>query len=104
MGIIFIGILGLLIKRNIIMKLLSLDIMGTGVVSYFVYISSETGTVPPITLNWNLGNADPVPQAVIITSIVINFATLALAILITMILATKALSLDSTKLDKRVID
>jgi len=86
------------------MKLLSLDIIGTGVVSYFVYVSSETGTIPPITLNWNLGNADPVPQAVIITSIVINFAILSLAILITMILATKTLSLDAVKLDKRVVD
>ena len=104
MGIVFIGILGMLIRRNMIMKLLSLDIMGTGVVSYFVYISSETGTVPPITLNWNLGNADPDPQAVIITSIVINFATLTLAILVAMILASKAFSLDSTKLDKKVVD
>ncbi len=73
------GYFGILLKKNLIMKIISMDIMSTGVVAYFLLISSKQGSFTPIWVdNENLAYADPVPQAVILTAIVIGFSIQAL--------------------------
>lgn len=37
------GLLGVLVNRDLIKKIISLDIMGTGVVSFFVIVSRKQG-------------------------------------------------------------
>lgn len=74
-----IGFFGVLFKKNLVMKVISMDVMSTGVIACFVLIASQTGLFTPIlSIDKNLSYADPVPQAVILTAIVIGFSIQAL--------------------------
>ena len=76
---ILIGFLGILLKKNLIMKIISMDVMSTGVVAYYVVVSAREGLFTPIVTDSLSGAyADPVPQAVILTAIVIGFSIQAL--------------------------
>ena len=61
------------------MKIISMDVMSNGVIAYFVVIAARQGIFTPILSNTPRTNyADPVPQAVILTAIVIGFSIQAL--------------------------
>ncbi len=73
------GFLGMVYKRNLVMKIMGMDVMSTGVIAYFVFVASREGLFTPIvTENPPSSYADPVPQAVILTAIVIGFSIQAL--------------------------
>ncbi len=94
-----IGGIGIIWKDNILLKLLSLGIMNAGVVMLFVSIAGINSRIPAI-LNVKGPYADPLPQAVIITSIVISFATMSLALVFTMLISLKKGTLSSKKLQE----
>ncbi|NOZ91684.1 hypothetical protein GM182_02795 [bacterium 3DAC] len=96
-----IGGIGIIWKDNILLKLLSLGIMNAGVVVLFVSIAGLKHRIPAI-LNTNGPYADPLPQAVIITSIVIGFATMSLALVFTMLISLKKGTLSSKKLQEDI--
>ena len=96
-----IGGIGIIWKDNILQKLLSLGIMNAGVVMLFVSIAGIKHRKPPIITTPG-PYADPLPQAVIITSIVIGFATMSLALAITMMLSLKKGTLSSKKLQEDI--
>ena len=79
---VFCGFFGIIFKNNLILKILSMDVMSTGVIAYYVLVASRTGLVTPIatpdTVLVSADYADPVPQAVILTAIVIGFSIQAL--------------------------
>ena len=53
------------------MKIISIDVMSTGVIAYYVLIAARNGLFTPIVSDVQKGAyADPVPQAVILTAIV----------------------------------
>ena len=73
------GFLGMVYKHNLVMKIMGMDVMSTGVIAYFVLIASRDGVITPILSDSHQGSyADPVPQAVILTAIVIGFSIQAL--------------------------
>lgn len=77
------GFFGIIFKQNLVMKIISMDIMSTGVIAYYVVIASRDGLFTPIVGNQvvnrdNVAYADPVPQAVILTAIVIGLSIQAL--------------------------
>ncbi len=96
-----IGGIGIIWKDNILLKLLSLGIMNAGVVALFVSIAGLKYRIPAI-LNTSGPYADPLPQAVIITSIVIGFATMSLALVFTMLISLKKGTLSSKKLQEDI--
>ncbi|MCE2886768.1 MAG: cation:proton antiporter subunit C [Pseudanabaena sp. 42896M_M3] len=79
MATILCGFFGIILKKNLVMKIISMDVMSTGVIAYFVVIAARQGVFTPILSNTPRTNyADPVPQAVILTAIVIGFSIQAL--------------------------
>jgi multicomponent Na+:H+ antiporter subunit C len=81
------GLLGLLLRRNLFLKLLAMDVMGSAVVALFVLLAARGGLRTPIleapqlpqpALAW----ADPMPQAVILTAIVIGLSIQALLLVV----------------------
>lgn len=93
----FIGTLGMLLTSNLIKKILALGIVETSVTLFFVAISSKSGTKAPIiqSIPFEAENfADPIPQAVIITSIVIGFAILSLLLAFTIMLHNRYHTVD----------
>ena len=115
---VFCGFFGIIFKRNLILKILSMDVMSTGVIAYYVLIASRTGLVTPIATDpasitaaeataeaaaeaaeVTVAYADPVPQAVILTAIVIGFSIQAL-----MLVGAMKLSKVHPSLDCRTIE
>jgi multicomponent Na+:H+ antiporter subunit C len=95
------GFFGIVLKKNLVMKIISMDVMSTGVIAYYVLIASRGGLFTPILSNVKKGAyADPVPQAVILTAIVIGFSIQALMLVGVMKLAQDNPTLESNEIEK----
>ncbi|MFN6517936.1 MAG: cation:proton antiporter subunit C [Nostoc sp. CreGUA01] len=95
------GFFGIIFKNNLVMKIISMDVMSTGVIAYYVLIASRNGLFTPIVSNLqNRAYADPVPQAVILTAIVIGFSIQALMLVGVMKLAGDNPTLESDEIEK----
>lgn len=82
------------------MKIIAMDVMSTGVIAYYVLIASREGLFTPIFSNIKSGYADPVPQAVILTAIVIGFSIQALMLVGVMKLARDNPTLETNEIEK----
>jgi len=81
------GVLGLIGRGNLFLKALAMDVMGTGVVALFVLVAARGGLRTPILEGPVLPDppaawADPIPQAVILTAIVIGLSIQALLLVV----------------------
>ncbi|MGY6530780.1 MAG: cation:proton antiporter subunit C [Cyanobacterium sp.] len=98
------GFFGTIFKKNLVMKIVSMDVMSTGVVAYYVWVASRTGVFTPILVgqidNDTIQYADPVPQAVILTAIVIGFSIQALMLVGVMKLGKNNPTLESSEIEK----
>lgn len=95
------GFFGIILKKNLVMKIVAMDVMSTGVIAYYVAIASRNGLFTPIFLDEkSRAYADPVPQAVILTAIVIGFSIQALMLVGVMKLARDNPTLESNEIEK----
>lgn len=85
--IIFIGIYGIVSKKDIILKLLSLGIFQSAIVILFVVIAYRG--VSPVYMPEIAVYSDPLIHSFLLTVIVIGFANLALMIVFVMIIVNK---------------
>ena len=75
--------------------------MSTGVIAYYVLVASRDGLFTPIVADIKNGTySDPVPQAVILTAIVIGFSIQALMLVGVMKLARDNPTLESSEIEK----
>ena len=97
---VLIGFIGIIWKRNLMMKTLAMDVMSTGVIAFYVLVAARPGLFTPILAEGrDVAYADPVPQAVILTAIVIGFSIQAL-----MLVGIMKLSRDNPTLDTQDIE
>jgi multicomponent Na+:H+ antiporter subunit C len=79
-----VGLVGALSKKNLFKIFLSLAIAETSLFVYFIGMHFEVGKVAPIVTDgvekFTTNMVDPVPQAMILTTIVIAIAVLSLAL------------------------
>jgi multicomponent Na+:H+ antiporter subunit C len=97
------GFFGIILKKNLVMKIISMDVMSTGVIAYYVLIASRQGEAlftPILSEVENEAYSDPVPQAVILTAIVIGFSIQALMLVGVMKLARDHPTLESSEIEK----
>lgn len=82
------------------MKIVCMDVMSTGVIAYYVVVAARAGWLTPImSKGKNVAYADPVPQAVILTAIVIGFSIQALMLVSVMKLARDNPTLESNEIE-----
>lgn len=95
------GFFGIILKQNLLMKIISMDVMSTGVIAYFVAVAARGGRFAPIVgeLAREVEYADPVPQAVILTAIVIGFSVQALMLVGVMKLARNNPTLETREIE-----
>jgi len=70
-GLFAVGLLGLLLHRHLLRRVLALNVMGTGVFLVFVALARRAGTLP-----------DPVPHAMVLTGLVVSVSATALALVL----------------------
>ena len=77
----FLGMFGLITSRNIVKSVACLVLMEMGVIVFILGLVYRTHILPPIGqyMQYNLdGIADPLPQALMITAIIIGLAVTAI--------------------------
>jgi len=100
-----IGTLGVVLRRDLVVKLLALAVVNSSAILCLVSLRVRPAAGPPL-----LGAgatpvmADPLPQALVLSAIVINFAVLALALVFVMRLVEQYHTTDSHRIDRRTRD
>ncbi|MCG8501788.1 MAG: cation:proton antiporter subunit C [Firmicutes bacterium] len=100
----FIGIYGIIARRNIVKTVISIGIMQTAVILFFITINYKEGSVPPIGNVTQSNIADPIPQALMITAIVIGVAVTAVSLTMFITLYHKYGTTNWAKMTKRRMD
>jgi multicomponent Na+:H+ antiporter subunit C len=96
-----VGLFGVLTKRNIIKIVIGLIIMELSLFLFFALIGYVDSGVAPIIVQ-NMGKAkfvDPLPQAIVLTAIVIGLATNAMLMAIAIRLYKKYNTFDIRKIN-----
>ncbi len=75
----FIGLTGMIRSRRILKTIICLGIMDVSAVLFFLTMFAQTTNVVPIAVDGK-NAADPLPQALMITAIVIGLAVTAVAL------------------------
>jgi len=101
MGLIILGLFIIFTQKNLIKMVIGLGIADTGVNILLVSTGYIQGNTAPIFSNAALKISqmvDPVPQALVLTSIVIGFGVSALALALIIRLFEKTGTLDTSKI------
>ncbi|MCL2077534.1 MAG: cation:proton antiporter subunit C [Oscillospiraceae bacterium] len=96
----FISFYGLITSKSIIKSVVSILLMESAVIMFFLSIGYTSGIMPPIGQNPETETvADPLPQALMITAIIIGVAVVAvnLIMLISLYRQCKAKDWDAAK-------
>ncbi len=75
-----IGLYGLLARKNIIKTVIALGIIQSAVILFFLNINFSDTLIPPIGIHNTGQMADPIPQALMITAIVIGVSVTAVTL------------------------
>jgi len=94
----FIGFYGLITSKNIIKSIASITIMEMAVIVFFLGIGFIDGMSPPIGVGVE-NPADPLPQALVFTAVIISVtvAAVSLTMLISLTRQIKSTDWDSVK-------
>ena len=81
----FIGFFGLITSRNVVKSIIFISLMETSVIMFWLFLGARYGTAPPIVehpeMLYNLSVfADPMPQALMLTAIIIGVSVTAINI------------------------
>jgi len=100
-GLVFIGLLIVIAKRNLIKIIVGLSIMDTGVNLLLIAIGYIHNRTAPIITKTHADTAtmvDPVPQALVLTAIVIGLGVTALALALAIKIYEHYKTLDTRKI------
>lgn len=70
----FIGVAGLVIRKNMMISILSIGIMDSAIILFFISITSSAGRVAPMIAESVEQSVDPVGHALVLTSIVVGIS------------------------------
>ncbi len=107
-GLFVIGLFGVLSRKNVLKILVSLSIMETAANLFLVTVGYIRGAKPPILTKTvssvsidSLNFVDPLPQALVLTAIVIGLGTTALALVVAVRLYRHYGTLNITKMGRK---
>jgi multicomponent Na+:H+ antiporter subunit C len=98
--LLLLGLAGVIGSDNLIKKVMGLTILDTAVIVLFVYSGSQTGTTAPILEPGVTDVVDPLPQALMLTAIVIGICLTALALTLIVHIARRYQTLSARRLQE----
>jgi multicomponent Na+:H+ antiporter subunit C len=84
-----IGFYGMIVKRNLIKKIIGMGIFQTAIILFFISIGAKRGSTLPILIKAHVGEEsiiraadyiNPLPHVLMLTAIVVSVATLGVAL------------------------
>ena len=98
-----IGTTALIVRKDLVIKLLALGLVNSSGILFLISIRYQPSMVAPILPTpAGLPVADPLPQALVLSAIVINFAILALSLVFVMLLVERYHSTDCSRIEHAV--
>ncbi|MCK4598836.1 cation:proton antiporter subunit C [Candidatus Bipolaricaulota bacterium] len=98
-----IGLLGLILRRDLVIKLLALGLVNGSTILCLVSLNARVDGVAPIVHSpASVPYVDPLPHALVLSAIVINFAILALALVFVMLLVERYHTTDSQRIEHEI--
>ena len=98
-----IGTTALILRRDLVIKLLALGLINSSGILFLISIRFRPAmAVPILPAPAGIPIADPLPQALVLSAIVINFAILALALVFVMLLVERFHSTDCGRIEHEV--
>lgn len=101
LSLLLVGIWGLIRKRNLIKKVIALNIINSAIVMLFLYGGSFRGHNAPILTSGVTDIVDPIPQALMLTAIVVGICITALALALVYRMYQRYHTLDITAIEAR---
>jgi len=77
----FIGISGIVARKNMMISVISIGVMDTAIILFFISITSSAGRVAPMIASYATQSVDPVGHALVLTSIVIGVSIKAIILI-----------------------
>lgn len=108
-ALLVIGLWGMLGKRNLIKKLIGMNIFQTAIILFFISGSAKRGATVPI-IEPGGGPVDPtiyvnpLPHVLMLTAIVVLVATLGVALALLLVIYRRYGSLDETEILRKMIE
>lgn len=106
LALFLLGLFGLIARKNLIKKVFSLGIMNSAAVILFTLEGGSIGAAAPLLnqggTSSGVAHVDPVPQALMLTAIVVGVCVTALALALAYRLYSKYGTLDSEELKDRI--
>jgi multicomponent Na+:H+ antiporter subunit C len=101
-----VGLWGVLAKPNIIKKIIAINIVNGAIVMFFVHHGARFGRTAPIrepgaTAVDAAAMVDPLPQALMLTAIVVGICIIALGLAIVVLLYRRYQTLDIRQIEAR---
>ena len=98
------GLYALIAKENLIKKIMGLAIFSNGIHLFLISIGYRAGGIAPILQGVDFNQlvttaVDPLPQAMVLTSIVINLSVTAVALSVVIMAYRKFRTLDADKMN-----
>jgi multicomponent Na+:H+ antiporter subunit C len=105
--LLMIGMYGMMIKKNLVKKLIGMTIFQAAVILFYISSSIKAGATVPIITD-TISNTDPanyinpLPHALMLTAIVVGVATVGVAFAILVLIYKKYNTLDEKELIDRM--
>ena len=94
------GVWGMIRKDNLIKKVIAFNIFNSSLIMLFIYLGYSDDSTAPILLKGVSDIVDPLPQALMLTTIVIGICLTALALAIILKIFRDYGTLSTSKLEK----
>jgi len=101
-AIFLVGVWGVISIPNLIKKVVALSIANSAIILFFIYFGSLSGEEAPILIEGATSPVDPLPQALMLTAIVVGVCIVALALLLVYRLYLRYGTLDIRTIERAV--
>jgi multicomponent Na+:H+ antiporter subunit C len=95
-----IGVFAMILRRDLVVKLLALGLVNGSTILCLVSLDAGLDAAPPLLgPGTTVAMVDPLPQALVLSAIAINFAILSLALVFVMRLVERYHTTDAQRID-----
>ncbi len=101
-AIFLVGLWGVISIPNLVKKVVALSIANSAIILFFIYFGSLSGEEAPILIEGASRPVDPLPQALMLTAIVVGVCIVALALLLVYRLYLRYGTLDIREIERAV--
>ncbi|MFP4113785.1 MAG: sodium:proton antiporter [Spirochaetota bacterium] len=101
-AIFLVGLWGVIALPNMIKKVVALSIANSAIILFFIYFGSLSGETAPILTEETVRPVDPLPQALMLTAIVVGICVITLALALVYRLYRRYGTLDMREIERAV--